>query len=141
VPRLRSTSWSYEPDVHTTIELLLGPHELPVEQLAVAWEIARERLMRQRFEKPALPCRRPWAWWQFDAREAVPDFDGETLRLAELGALRDEEFAALREAANEARPRIGTTSERISGGNRETGVSLDVRAVELWDAVREACGE
>jgi hypothetical protein len=57
------------------------------------------------------------------------------VRLAELGLLGSGELAALRERANEARLRVGTPAERISGGNRESGVSVDAAAVALWDRV------
>jgi hypothetical protein len=47
---------------------------------------------------------------------------------------------ALREAANEARLRIGTDSERFSGGGRVYGVPVDKQAVELWERVKAALG-
>ena len=50
----------------------------------------------------------------------------------------DEEVAAIREAANEARLRVGTDAERISDGWRKYGVSLDQQAVELWEDVHAA---
>jgi hypothetical protein len=55
------------------------------------------------------------------------------LRLAELGELRPDELAAVRERANEARLRVGTAAERISGGRRDSSgaVSMDARAAEL----------
>jgi hypothetical protein len=64
----------------------------------------------------------------------------ETVRLAELGELTAEELAALREEANEARLRVGTDAERISGGGRNTpgAVSMDAQAVELWERVEAA---
>jgi hypothetical protein len=58
--------------------------------------------------------------------------------LAELGALTADELAALREEVNEARLRIGTDSERTSGGWRKHGVSLDQQTVDLWEAVESA---
>jgi hypothetical protein len=68
---------------------------------------------------------------------AGPD---ETVRLAELGELTAAELAALHEAATEARLRIGTDSEKISGGWRQTpgAVSMDARDVELWERVEAA---
>jgi hypothetical protein len=47
---------------------------------------------------------------------------------------------ALREAANEARLRIGTDSEHSSGGWRGTpgAVSVDARDVEMWERVEAA---
>ena len=53
----------------------------------------------------------------------------EAVRLAELGLLSEGESVALHERANEARTRIGTTSERVP---------VDVDAVEMWQAVNEA---
>ncbi|MEK6273438.1 MAG: hypothetical protein AABM42_12480 [Actinomycetota bacterium] len=44
--------------------------------------------------------------------------------------------AAIAERANEARMRVGTPAEHISGG----AGSLDVRAVELHEAVKRALG-
>ena len=55
--------------------------------------------------------------------------------MAELGELRADELAALRERANEAKLRIGTTRERSSDG-----VSMDARVVELFETVRTAAG-
>ena len=49
-----------------------------------------------------------------------------------------QELAALAERANEARLRVDTPAERVSGGNRETGVRVDVLEVELWERVRGA---
>jgi hypothetical protein len=73
-------------------------------------------------------------WWVFEAGEDKPrGFDAEALRLAELGELRPDELAAVRERANEARLRVGTAAERISGGGRDSSgaVSMDARAAEL----------
>ena len=50
----------------------------------------------------------------------------------------DEEVAAIREAANEARLRVGTHAAHISDGWRKYGVSLDQQAVELWEDVHAA---
>ena len=63
--------------------------------------------------------------------------DGETLRLAELGLLEADELAAPAERAHEASLRVGTPRDQISGGDRETGVSMDAAVVTLSDAVRE----
>jgi hypothetical protein len=69
-----------------------------------------------------------------------PGGDAQALRLAELGELTDAELAALRERATEARLRIDTGRERVSGGNLGSpgAVSLDRRAVELFERVEEA---
>jgi hypothetical protein len=90
---------------------------------------------------------RPWGWWRFEIGEDPPRPDEagvtdhrelEAVRLAELGELTSHELAALDEQANEARLRIGTDSERLSGGGREYGVSMDQRDVDLWEAVERA---
>ena len=65
------------------------------------------------------------------------DWGAQAIRLAEL---RADELEALRERANEAKLRIGTPRERISGGGLPHGVSVDVRAVELFEDVTAAGG-
>ena len=140
MPRIRERLWRHEPTVNAAIDLTMGPTdaegELTVDQLEVAWEIEGDRLMSE-YRGPA--GTRPWAHWWFDLGEQQPaDWAAETVRLGELGELGADELAALRERANEARLRIGTDSERISGGWRENGVSMDVRAVELFEAVLAA---
>jgi hypothetical protein len=62
------------------------------------------------------------------------------VRLAELGELTADEIAALREKATEAQLRIGTDSEHISGGWRDSppAVSMDKCAVEVWKRVTAA---
>ncbi len=142
--RLRNgKDWKYNPAIHgrAIVDLWLGPTdrsgEFTADQLRTVWQFQRERIMRPPL---AYIGRRPWAWWAFEIGEEMPRED-EAVRLAELGELTDRELAALREAANEARLRIGTDSERISGGNREHGVSLDVRAVKLWETVERTLGD
>ena len=72
-----------------------------------------------------------WGWWAFVAGEDMPHGQyAESVRLGELGELSADDLAALRERANEARLRIGTPRERLSNG-----VSVDARAVGLWEAV------
>ena len=123
-----------------TYALLMGPAEgdgLSDEDLELGWRYRGERIMEDHRGRPGT---RPWGWWVFEVGEDPPPRALEAVRLAELGELTREELAALRERANEARLRIGTTGERISGGGREHGVSMDVRAVELWEAVERALG-
>jgi hypothetical protein len=104
-----------------------------VEDLAVAWELRGEDVMSDYQGRAGT---RPWAYWAFDLGEPKPSgWDAEAVRLAELGLLEPDELAALRERANEARLRVGTPAERIAGGNRASGVSVDAAAVELWDRV------
>jgi len=151
VPRLRDRRWRHERTVDATIDLMIGPAECPItprgapgavrwqgltdEQLAVAWLVEREVLMSH----PRLPGTRPWGFWRFELGEEMPSrADAQAVRLAELGLLTADEFAGLYERATEARMRVGTDRERISGGNRESGVSLDAAAVELWEAVQHA---
>jgi hypothetical protein len=146
MPRLRELLWRHEPRVNASIDLLMGPTDAPgeltVDQLEVAWQIERDRLLSE-YRGP--PGTRPWAWWWFDLGEQQPhDWAAEAVRLAELGELRDDELAALRERANEAKLRVGTPRERVSGGSLRYGgcavVSVDRRAVELFEAVRTAAG-
>jgi hypothetical protein len=120
-----------------TFDLLLGPVDWPgeatVEDIELVWMLRRDEVMAGPHGRG--DGTRPWAWWAFEAGEERPDGDREPVRLAELGELTAEELAALREEANEARLRIGTESERISGGWRKYGVSLDQQAVDLWETV------
>ena len=51
---------------------------------------------------------------------------------SEIGLLRDDEIAAIAERAAEARARIGTPAEHVSGDGR---YRPDVLAVELHEAV------
>jgi hypothetical protein len=55
--------------------------------------------------------------------------------------LRDDDLATLRERANEAKTRIGTDRERVSGGAlglSPQAYSVDRRAVELQERVKAA---
>src|SRR5690242_21149238 len=100
MPRLRERGWRYEPSVHATIDLLLGPIEdgLTIDQLRVAWSVERERLMRG--EHP--PGKRPWAFYHFDLGDPMPaSGHDEAVRLAELGLLTDRELAAFGKRAIE----------------------------------------
>jgi hypothetical protein len=119
------------------LDLEIGPAEggLTVEELSVAWEVERAGVMdRLRVGS------RPWAYWWFELGEDKPrNTAAEAVRLAELGELGAGELAALRERATEAGLRVGTPAERVSGGSLSgRGVSMDARAVELWEAVRRA---
>jgi hypothetical protein len=122
-----------------TLDLIVGPTEgeLTVEQLELAWEAYGAEVMRD-CSGVGLPGTRPWGYWRFELREDRPDGDGEPIRLAELGLLRDEEIAAIAERANVGRTRIGTTAEHISGDGR---YRPDVLAVELHEAVKRALGQ
>jgi hypothetical protein len=106
------------------------------EVLRTGWELDREELLSY----PHAPGWRAWAFWVFDIEEEPPrGYGADVVRLAEVGLLKPDEVAALEERANEARLRVGTPRERVSGGALGgSGVSVDARAVELWDAVRAA---
>jgi hypothetical protein len=145
--RLRSRRLEPRRSAVATLDLLMGPTDAPwgytVEELEILWEQRRDEIMAGRHGRH--DGRRPWAWWAFEAREPQPwnldtGWADETVRLAELGELTAAELAALHEAATEARLRIGTDSEKISGGWRQTpgAVSMDARDVELWERVEAA---
>lgn len=111
------------------LPLLIGSvGEYPDGVLRMVWELDRVELMRQ-----TPPGVRPWAFWVFDRGEDRPA--AEAVRLAELGELSPGELATFRRRADTARPRIGTPSEHTSGSRDG---SVDVRAVELWEAVSAA---
>jgi hypothetical protein len=113
------------------LALLIGPiqGDPNEDELRLAWELLDAEVMG---DPP--PCTRPWAFWRFELGEDRPrSRAGEVVRLAELGVLTPEELARLRERANEARLRIGTGRERISGD-----ISVDAQAVELWERVSAA---
>jgi hypothetical protein len=152
-----------ELDLGMELALIIGPTtEDPFsdEDLRIAWQHHRARMMEQYCRRPG---QRPWGWWFFEAGreehltpyplrsefegtaeervDALIEYDIEpVVFLAANGHLRDDELAALRERANEAKLRIGTGGERISGGfSRSQGaVSYDRRDVELYEAVTEA---
>jgi hypothetical protein len=110
------------------LALVMGPTTLDgftEAQLKRGWTMFRSKLMpRHHYGRPT----RPWGWWKFEAGEDQPrGFDAQTLRLAELGELRDDELAAVRERAYEARLRIGTGSEHISAKGHRYGAAARPR--------------
>ena len=133
---------AYVPDGLDGIEFFLGPGSYTVDQLRAAWEALPNQtngLNRRNLG------RRPWAYWCFELAEERPDGPEETVRLAELGELSSEEVAALRERGTEARLRVGTPAEQISGGNIIDGkpsspstYSLDQHTANLWERVEAA---
>lgn len=139
----RWTSPVFRRDLDLELGLLIGPTEgdgLDHEDYELGWHYHAARILEE-YVGPA--ATRPWGWWAFKADEPMPDGrEGEAVRLAELGELDDAELAALRERANEARLRIGTDRERVSGGSLKTpgAYSVDGREVELWEAVEAALG-
>jgi hypothetical protein len=132
-------------EVDAMLDLIIGPVEggLTEKQLEIAWEAYGEELMGWRHPDGT----RPWGYWRFVLGEEMPrsrwdgesvqDKHAETIRLAELGELRDDEIAAIAEKANEARLRVGTDSERVSGGWVGTpgAVLVDREDIELYEAV------
>jgi hypothetical protein len=143
MPRFRDRV-QLELDGDLALGLLIGPVRgdgLTDEVLEAGWWLHRATLMAY----PRITATRPWGYWRFELCELPPGaaVDAETLRLAELGDLTADELAALREKGNEAKLRIDTGRERVSGGSLKYGsraVSLDQRDVELFEAVRAAIG-
>lgn len=125
-PRKSGLDGLEEPDPETRESETLGGYTL--EQWATIWGLERERIMRDGFEHPLLPIRRPWAWWRFQHDTDVPP-ENEALALAGMGELAQEELEALEAEAVEARLRIDTPRERAP---------IDREAVELWEAVLNA---
>ena len=140
MPRLRSGRHEFDRSTlfDCRLSLLIGPVQggPSDNELRLAWELLGTELMADDRGRVGT---RPWGFWAFEVGEERPagGCAAETVRLAELGVLRPDELAALRERATEARLRIGTPRERISGGNRQSGVSVDAAAVELWAAVQD----
>jgi hypothetical protein len=129
-----------EDSVELVLTLLLGPfgHFSYTEaQLRSAWEVRREASMDFNALGRSGVGFRPWAFWKFDLGEDRPEDDAETIRLAELGLLRDDEVAAIAEAANEAKTRIGTGAEHYGPDNYRP----DRDAVKLHEAVERALAE
>jgi hypothetical protein len=66
------------------MDLAVGPSSAPLvpepspATLEAAWVALRDDLCAER------PGRRPWAWWTFEADEAMPAADEELARLLEL---------------------------------------------------------
>ncbi len=137
MPRLRDGGLrpGFDPAKPATIDLRLGPvdGELSVDELELAWSVQRERIMTL-YAEPAYAGARPWAYWAFDLEEEMPDGDlAEAVRLAELGELRLDELAALKEQAVEAGLRVGTDAE-----HHGPDCWPDRAAVSLWEAVTRA---
>ena len=137
----RRTSPAFRRDSDVELGMLIGPVQgdgLSDEDLELGWHYHGARLLEQYVG----PATRPWGWWAFEAGEPKPDGrEAEAVRLAELGELDDEELATLRERANEARLRVGTGRERVSGGAlglSPQAYSVDRRTVELQERVKAA---
>jgi hypothetical protein len=123
------------------LALVMGPsgEGFTEAQLRRGWTVFRSKLMaRHHYGRPS----RPWGWWKFEAGEDQPrGRNAEALRLAELGYLRADELAAVRERANEARLRVGTGREHISAKGTDMEQRPDREAVELLEAVEAALDE
>jgi hypothetical protein len=141
-----------ELDLNMEMALQIGPtteDDLSDEDMRVAWEHHRDRLMAQGSK---LPGSRPWGWWAFEAgrdehllpypsrseeesaeerSKALDAYAFEpVLWLAEHGHLRDDEIAALAEDANVARTRVNTPAEHYG-----PSYFPDRRAIELYERV------
>ncbi len=76
------------------LTLVIGPCALTnatERELEQAWEQRRDVLLA----RPWSTGRRPWGWWEFDAREQQPPLEDQPARLLELDVLTDNERAAL----------------------------------------------
>jgi hypothetical protein len=85
--------------------------------------------------------RRPWAYWAFDIGEPRPSGDAETIRLAELGLLTDQEREVIARRATDADGRIGTESEHISALGTRMEQRPDREAVALDEKVNRLPGQ
>ena len=132
----RLTEAAYVPKGVDVLHLSIGPEVAgpTFEQLRLAWGALRDRTMNTYRDNPG---KRPWAYWAFELGEERPPREDEAVGLAELGDLRPDEVAALREKANEARLRVGTGGELISGGS-PGAISLDQRTVDRWERISGA---
>jgi hypothetical protein len=125
-----------EDTVELVLVLLLGPFgncSYTEAQLRSAWEVRREASMAFNAMGRSGVGFRPWAYWKFDLHEDRPEDDDASIRLAELGLLREDELVRIAERANEGKARIGTDAE-----HRGPDGSADIDAVELHEAVKRA---
>jgi hypothetical protein len=112
----RHTSRAYPRNTHLGLALLIGP-TLGDGSATTIWSSAGDTTTLASLGQHAdrAGCR-PWGWWAFEAGERKPSGNGaQAVRLAELGELRYDELAALRERANEAKTRIGTVHGARAG--------------------------
>lgn len=122
--------------------MLIGSVEgdgLSDEDYELGWRYHAARMLEE-YRGPA--GTRPWGWWTFEGAERKPSGkDAEAVRLAELDELRNDELTTLLDGAEEAKLRIGTGGERVSGGSLKLSpgaYSVDAREFELWEAVEAA---
>jgi hypothetical protein len=118
------------------LDLLIGSRgEFTEAELGRGWRVYGRELVEQALTSSS-PCWRPWGWWEFEARREQPEDDNAAVVfLAERGERTAQELAWIAERADQARPRIDTPFEHISGDGR---YRPDVEAVELHEAVRRA---
>ena len=69
-----AAGWRYAPQGHDGLDiilnLLLAPTgEYSEDQLRIAWEVERDRLMEHDRNNPATFATRPWAYWKFELGE------------------------------------------------------------------------
>ena len=148
-----AAGWRYDPQGHDALDiilnLLLAPTgEYSEDQLRIAWEVERDRLMEHDRNNPATFATRPWAYWKFELGEEPPRDDGEkipypfreAIRLAELGDLQPDEVAALAERAAQAKTRIdkGWHYERISALGTDMERFSDRETVAAWEKLAKA---
>jgi hypothetical protein len=134
VTRIRDRVVAPSDSAQLVLSLLIGPGDFTEDELGLAWEVRREEMMLHSSMGRSSVGFRPWAYWRFDLGEARPKDDDATIRLAELGLLREDELVRIAERANEGRARIGTDAEHRGPDNYRP----DVDAVELHQAVEQA---
>jgi hypothetical protein len=134
----RRTSSALRQSFELELGLVIGPTEgdgLSDEDYELGWHYHGARILEEYVGPFAT---RPWGWWAFEAGEPMPaGRDAERSGWSNW-VNRDDELAALRERTNEARLRIGTSRERVSGGAlglTPEAFSVDARAVELLERV------
>jgi hypothetical protein len=130
--RIRDRVVAPPESAHLILALLIGPPlDFTEAELALAWEVRREEMMLHNSMGRSSVGFRPWAYWKFDFGEDRPKDDDTTIRLAELGLLREDELVRIAERANEAKMRIGTDAEHYGPDNYRP----DRDAVELHERV------
>ena len=120
------------------LTLVLGPHEGDGDwtsaQLRRGWAVYRERLMTS--SGGTRPGDRPWAHWEFDLGERMPDrYVDRVLQLLELGELSDGEIKLLERRAHEGVRAVDWANHLEDAGAVVTGpVGAAERMRERRDA-------
>jgi len=83
---------------------------------------------------------RPWGWWVFEEGEDPPPQEpgAKEIRLAELGELTEEEYAALAKRASEAKAQLETGIESYVATGAGDRINFEQEAIDLWERVQEA---